>query len=690
MPKKTKKYHSKFSEKDSEKIIQWRLIVLVFFWVMGFGLIMAKLVYVQVIDPTPPNIIPKTRELPARRGTIYDRNGEILAIDLVYYSLAAFPDKVDNRSTTARQISKITRQSASEVLQKIGSHPTFAYIIHRLSPDQANAIRELGIKGLVLEKKYSRYYPYRKNGAHLIGYCDFSNNAQAGIELEYDKDLKGLPGHAVYLRDGKGSSFFDLNYPLFNPIDGKNVVTTIDIVLQSILEEELQKGVEEHQGMSGSAVLLNARTGEILGLANSPGFDPNDYNKYPVKNYRNAAVSDQYEPGSTFKIIALAMVLEQLKLDLNANTVFCENGSYRVFRKTIRDHKKFGKLTLEEVFENSSNIGTIKLAEKFDPPVFYRYARDFGFGTLTGIDLPAECGGILHKPSEFTKASPYYMSIGYEVAATPLQIACAYAAIANGGKLLKPYVVRNVIDTDGHISRNNHPQVIRQVISSMTAVEMINTLHGVVENGTGQSAQIAGISIAGKTGTAQKMNEEKTHHISKYIASFVGFFPVESPRYVLMIMVNEPKGGYYGSQVAAPIFRNIAQRIIGLPQNDDLALVPSDYLHLDENDGPREVALAETDILEEQKPDYKVIPASRKMTNEKIEHPVMDPSVSKKTNPDVIPSFIGLTLREALEKLSQLDLKPDFEGNGIVVEQYPKPGLKLNKGSKIKLVCSAS
>lgn len=690
MQKKIKKYRNKFSEKDSEKVIHLRLLLLVLFWVMGFGLILTKLVYVQVIDPTPSSIVDNPQELPARRGTIYDRNGEIMAVDLVHYSLAAFPKQVYNRSAVARKISKITHQAASEILQKIGSHPKFAYIIHRLSPDQADAIKALQIKGLVLEKKYSRYYPYRENGAHLIGYCDFSNNAQAGIELEYDKDLKGLPGHAVYLRDAKGGSFFDLNYPLFNPIDGKDVVTTIDIVLQSILEEELQNGVEEHQAVNGSAVLLNAQTGEVLGLANFPGFDPNDYNKYPVENYRNMAVSDQYEPGSTFKIIAMAMVLEQLKLDLNSNTVFCENGRYQVFRKTIRDHKKFGELTLKEVFENSSNIGTIKLAEKFDPPVFYRYARDFGFGTLTGIDLPAESGGILHKPSEFTKASPYYMSIGYEVAATPLQIACAYAAIANGGKLLKPYAVRNVIDTDGHISRNNRPQVIRQVISPRTAVEMINTLHGVVENGTGQSARIPGISIAGKTGTAQKLNKEKTHYVSKYISSFVGFFPVESPRYVLMIMVNEPTGEYYGSQVAAPIFRNIAQRIIGLPQNDNLALAQPDYLHMDENNGLKEVNLEGTDVLEEPEPDYKVIPASREMTNGKIEHPVAEAQVGKKINRDIIPSFIGLTLREAFEKLSQLDLKADVEGNGIVVKQYPKPGLKLNKDLKIKLVCSAS
>ena len=693
MSKKIKKYHNSFIDRERVKTkIRIRLMVLSILWILGFGIIIARLVFVQVFEheklTKEGDRVIKNQEIPAQRGTIYDRNGKILAVDLINYSLGAFPDKLLNKTSAARKISQITNTSFLEILSKMKSTENFAYLAHRLRPQQAEDIRKLRLEGLVLEKKYSRYYPFEENGAHLIGYCDFDNVARAGIELEYDNYLRGLNGHCVYLRDAKGSRFPDLNYPLFNPINGKDVYTTLDIVLQSILEEELRRGVNDHEALNGSAVLLDVRSNEILGLANFPGFDPNNYNRFPIKNYRNIAISDQFEPGSTFKIIALAMALEQLKLDLNSNKIYCENGQYTFFKRTIHDHKKFGNLTIKEIFENSSNIGTIKLARRFDAPVFYRYARDFGFGTLTGIDLPAESAGILHKPDEFSSSSAGYMSIGYEVAVTPLQIACAYAAIANGGNLFQSYIVNSVLDEDGRLVLANTPQIIRRVISAQTAVEMKSTLHGVVENGTGQSARIQGISIAGKTGTAQKVNHEKNQYVDKYISSFVGFFPVESPRFVLLIMINEPKGEYYGSQVAAPVFRNIVQRIIGLPENSKLAVAPTIPSSNHQESNIRELSNVESNISKTSTPDYKIIRASQKISQNHIEQPLIKVSDQdeKIISRNKVPRFIGLTLREALEKLSKFNLDADFEGNGVVDYQSPRPGAKLNPQTKIKLV----
>jgi cell division protein FtsI (penicillin-binding protein 3) len=697
MKKKTKKYHNNYSNKNpAESRIQFRLFVLVFFWILGFGVVGAKLVLVQVIQhekyaEVGKRVIKDRQEIPAQRGTIYDRNGEILAVDLVHYSLGIFPDKIENKISTAREISRITDTPLSETLSKIKSKDKFAYLAHRLRPHQAEDLRDLHSKGLVLEKKYSRYYPYRKNGAHVIGFCDLDNVAQYGIELEYDYHLRGLSGHAVYLRDAKGSLFPDLNYPVFNPIDGKDAVITLDIMLQSIVEEELEAAVKTHQALNGTAILMNVNTGEILALADYPGFDPNAYNKFPIKNFRNIAVSDQFEPGSTFKIVALSMALEQLKLDLNTSRIFCENGRYTIFKNTIHDHKKFGNLTVREIFENSSNIGTIKLARQFEAPVFYRYTRDFGFGTLTGIDLPAESPGILHRPDQFTRSSTCYMSIGYEVAATPLQIACAYAAVANGGKLLQPHVLKNIVDSDGQKILSHKPQVIRQVVSSATAQEMSSTLVGVVENGTGQNAKLPGISIAGKTGTAQKLDPVTNRHTSKYISSFVGFFPVEAPRFVLLVMVNEPKGQYYGSQVAAPAFRNIVQRIIGLPQSGDLASTQLEK-HDPPNQGSEGEVLpnSEVKIFKENLADYEIINVSQKAASKRIKRPVVTASVKQSKSAGGVPEFIGLTIREALEKISKLNLIPDIEGHGVVIDQLPRPGAKLNPNTKIKLVCKPS
>lgn len=697
MSRKMKKYQNRVPNSHSQKPdSHWRLFLLALLWLIGFGVIVSKLVLIQAIDheryaELGSGKIKGPLEIPAQRGAIYDRNGEILAVDLVHYSLGAFPKEIGDKVQVARALSRIINESSSYLLGKMKSNDTFAYLAHRLRPQQADEIKELKAKGLVLEKKYSRYYPFGSKGAQVIGFCDFDNQAQSGIELGYDQHLKGIPGHAVYLRDARGYRFPDLNYPLFNPIDGKDVVTTIDIVFQGILEEELKKAILEHQAVNGAAILMNVRTGEILGLANYPEFDPNAYNKYPIKNYRNIAVSDQFEPGSTFKIIALALALEQLKMDLNSEKIFCENGRYTVFKKTIHDHKKFGYLSVREIFENSSNIGTIKLARNFDPPTFYRYARDFGFGTLTGVDLPAETAGILRRPNEYTRSSTSYMSIGYEVAATPLQIVSAYAAIANGGKLLEPFVVRKVVDDEDNTVLEKKPRTIRQVISAETARQMTLTLQGVVERGTGKTARVANVSIAGKTGTAQKLDHDQKRYVAKYLSSFVGFFPAESPRLALLIMINEPKFGYYGSEVAAPAFANIVRRIIGIPAGADLALIDRDYLYLEQNNRNPETSLPEPGAPAADERDYRIMKTSQSgAAKSRRENTPTEEDLVKQRPNDTVPTFIGLTLREALEKISELNMTVDVKGSGIVVGQYPTAGARRRPDTNIKLICEPS
>ncbi|NIV98098.1 PASTA domain-containing protein [Candidatus Saccharibacteria bacterium] len=670
-----------------------------------------KLIVVQVVDHSKyrkkaRGHLEDRRELLARRGSILDRNHELIAVDLIHYSLAVKPHLLDDPLGTARTLARHLNESAPSILKQIRSSDKFVYIEHRLSPQKVEPLKDLKLKGLIFEKKFSRYYPYGKVGSQLVGYCDYDNAAKAGLELEYDDVLNGKPGATIYLRDALGNQFPNLDFPTSKPIDGMNVQTTIDMVYQSVLEEELRKTVEGHKAENGSAVLLNPRSGEVLGMANYPGFNPNDYNKFPLHRYRNLAITDMYEPGSTFKMVALAYCLEQLDIDLENQLVYCENGRYQLAQKVVEDHKKFAYLTARGVFENSSNIGVIKLARKFDSPLFYRYVRDFGFGAPTGIDLPAEASGILHKPGEFSSYSVNYMSIGYEVAVTPLQLAAAYGAIANNGMLMQPYVVQKVFDQKGNIHRRNTPQEIRQVITAQAAERMKKVLHGVVTRGTGTTANVSGIEIAGKTGTAQKINPEtKSYHPNKHVASFVGFFPLESPRFVLLVVINNPKLGYYGSQVAAPAFKNITQRIIGLPDKnknttDEIVLAQSSLPSLNNNymiavEG-MELMKAKK-ILDKRNIKYNVVgdghlvykqdpsPYSDLTNTEVVK---LYTQVEKSTSNNVMPRLTGLSLKEALQALSDLNVNVEVKGSGIVVKQLPGAGKKVTYKTKIRLVCN--
>lgn len=675
--------------------VRWRVYLLLGLWLVLFAVVLARLVQVQVLlhaayAARAERQTVKVDRVQARRGAIQDRNGETLAEDVIHYSLAVRPNQVEDSRKLVRVLSEILGRPASYFLQRLKAHPKYVYLAHRLSEQTAEKIRQAHLSGVELEEHFSRYYPFAEAAAQTIGFCDFDNRARAGLELKYDDRLKGQSGLVVYLRDARGHRFQNLDIPAQEPIDGKTLITTLDITYQQILEEELRQAVEAHQADHGSAILMDPHTGRVLAIANYPGFDPNHYNQFPMETYQNRAISAAHEPGSTFKMVALAVLLEQLKLDLDKETVYCEDGRYRLHRKVIRDHKPFGRLTLREVFEHSSNIGVIKIARRFRAPIFYRYARDFGFGAFTGIDLPAESQGILHTPDQYHRNSLYYMSIGYEVSATPLQIATAYAAVANGGKLMQPYVVEKIVDAQGRVVYRNKPQVIRQVISPLTARYITDTFQGVVERGTGRTAAIPGVHIAGKTGTAQKLDPETGRYSSSaHVASFVGYFPAESPRFVLMVSIDRPRKGYYGSQVAAPAFRNMALRIIGLPRQEDL------LADVSEADIPPAI---EGDVVEE--PDA---PRVLKTSFEQKKAPKSDQSARERRKPAAepeprlwvsasgkMPDLVGLTLREALQRLDALPVNPTIEGHGVVVQQFPRPGTVVSRNSKIRLVCQAS
>ncbi|RMF58501.1 MAG: PASTA domain-containing protein [Calditrichaeota bacterium] len=687
-----------------------RIMVLAIFFLVGFLLIGIKLFLVQVVEHTKykniaRNHLEHQREIPAQRGTIWDRHHQTLAVDLIHFSLGVRPRLVQDVGKTARLLSRILDISYQKLLSRMKKQSPFVYVAHRLSPEKANEIRKLRLKGVVLEKRFSRYYPMKEIGAQVVGYCDFDNQAGAGLELKYDELLRGKPGKSIFLRDALGNQIPNLDFPTSDPINGMSLETTIDLVYQSILEEELKATVLSHKALSGSAVLLDPRTGEVLAMANYPGYDPNRYNQFPVDHYRNRAITDVYEPGSTFKMVTLAVALEAYALNLDKKIVNCENGKYRLGRKVISDHQPFKYLTARQAFERSSNIGIIKLAQKFSPLVFFRYARDFGFGTMTGIDLPAEASGILHTPDQYSKYSLSYMSIGYEVAATPLQIAAAYGAIANQGILMQPFVVRRILDDTGQPMKEQQPVIIRRVVKAETAEKMKEVLVGVVEHGTGHTAYLEGVKIAGKTGTAQKLDEATGSYTSnRHVAYFAGFFPADKPRFVLVVVVNSPRRGYYGSQVAAPAFKDIVERIIGLPGNSTPTeieqagvqwastqqfLVPLEGMGIKTAQNILESRDLRYEIIGNGNIVYKQEPAAYSEVTEKTKVKLFTEGNVKSTGKRM-PKLKGLTLREALQVLNTQDLTVKVEGSGIVYKQYPAPGTPISSKIEIKLVCKPS
>lgn len=709
MKPKTRKYYRKpNSLSEAAGGTNFRLILVTVLLLLGFFLILVKLVVVQVIDhdyyKEKADINKNRREkIAAKRGTIYDRQGRVLARDIIQYKVAIAGTLATNRRKLVRQVADILHIPAAPLLRKVRQNKDFVYAKRRVDAKTATSLGKIKDPGLQLERRLLRVYPFKENGAQLIGFCDVDNKPLGGIEYQYNQFLQGKPGWKVFLRDALGNRIQNLDFTGEDPIDGLDVILTIDMNYQRILEDELKNAVHKNKAVEGVAILLDPHTGEVLAMSNVPGFDPNDYGKYSDLSRKNRAISDVVEPGSTFKFAVFATALENLNIDLDHDILFCENGKFPFHGQVITDHKKYGWLSLHKILVNSSNIGTMKLMEKLNKRVFYNYVRNFGFGMVTGIDLPGESSGILHSLKRFSKTTHYYMSIGYEVGVTPLQLLNAYAAIANGGKLLKPYVVKRVVDAQNQIIRENTPEVIRQVISPETAAELNSLLTDVVREGTGRKAALKGITIAGKTGTAQLYNAKTgTHDKRHHLASFVGYFPAENPQFALLVMIRQPKGIYYGGQVAAPCFREMARRIgtIAQLQITELTTGESPATPTKKTLFPdlcgQDVELAKSifagrglsiEVRGEGKfvSRQEAIKSGNKILGVRL---FLSPYPAWKKQ--VMPSLRGLSIKESLNILAHYNLVASVEGYGVVVKQFPRAGEKIVPNKSVRLVCNPS
>lgn len=510
-----------------------------------------------------------TEEIQVRRGTIFDRKGREMAVNIEVESLYVDPSETDSPERMAHLLSSLTGRPEKALYRKLQAEGRFVWVERKMRPETVKKIKDLGLRGIGFIREAERFYPKGPLASHVIGAVNIDNVGIEGIELQYDRFMRSNGGKILFKRDASGRR---LSEGIDMERKGNDIVLTIDEGIQAIVEAELEEALSKWRASAATAIVMDPWTGEVLALANRPTYDPNSFKNGKASERRNRAITDIYEPGSTFKIVIGTAALEEKIVTLE--TLFdCSSGYIEVGGKKIRDVHKNGVLTFKEVIQKSSNVGSTMIGLKLGKDRIYKYARTLGFGEKTGIDLPGEVSGWIKPPDRWSGTSIGAISIGQEVAVTPLQVLRAYSAIANGGFLVTPHVVSKILSPDGKVLWAFNP-TYKRAISSETARVFREILKTVTEEGgTAKMASIEGNNVAGKTGTAQVIDPlTKRYSRDRYIASFVGFVPADNPRLSIIVVIHEPKGQHYGGVVAAPVFKKIAEDILSylnVPREDD-------------------------------------------------------------------------------------------------------------------------
>lgn len=649
--------------------------------------------------------------IPAQRGNIYDKNGTLLATNATDYQLSIDPkiqgltrEQIVQLVTT---LGKETNKPASFYLEKIDKAPSrsrYVVLAKNLTGITKDEITSLGIKGVIIEENFRRKYTFGTLAAHSLGFVNHTMSGKTGIESFYEQELKGVDGERQVRKDPFNRVFEYVGAPKKLPQDGYSLHTTIDAYIQAILEDELKTGVEKHHANYGTGIILDPKTGAIKALANYPTFDPNFPGNENDINRRNYAISDMIEPGSTFKLVTAIAALEQKKVTFDEIFETPENGAVVIHGLTLRDHDPLGDMDFAGVMRQSSNVATAEIAMRLDNDKFYQYARNMGFGTPTYVDISGEESGRMAKPYDWSLVTLPWMSHGYEILATPIQVAQAYAAFANHGLLMRPYIVERIEDKAGNIISEHTPVEIRRIAKKKTLDALLPVFESVVsDSGTGDLSQVDGLRIAGKTGTAKKVVNGR--YTNNYRGSFVGFFPVEDPKYVCLILLDEPKPVGYGGYTAGPIFRQVATRIAGLDGDLQLELA-SNFNNPDEvSIVPSLEGLSKEEVEELLGLlylDYKIIGKNGFVVNQ--EPAVGDTlfrgskilltlsetyapidSASVKDGYAEIPNLNGMSMRNASNLLASLNLATSMVGSGTVFAQFPKAGEIMRKGSEVTI-----
>ncbi|MDP6052943.1 MAG: penicillin-binding protein 2, partial [Candidatus Latescibacteria bacterium] len=596
--------------------------------------------------------------LTPNRGRIFDRNLEPLALNVEFESFGlnrlGLSVTEEQLGRFVVQVAQITDQDPDLLIDHLLDTPGFTYIARDVNEDISKRIQSLPLyeqfkSHIQIEKKTRRVYPHRSIAGQILGFS-VDGIGRAGLEMKYNQLLKGVEGYAVMQIDATGRKYSRVESDYRPALHGTDVMLTIDVAYQAIAEEVLEDTVRRHKALGGMIIVMEPMTGEILAMASAPDFDPNTPSYYAYETQKMRPLVDIYEPGSTFKLVTAAAVLETDIYDLD-DVIVTNNGTITVGTQTITDSEVFEALTVQDVIVHSSNVGTIKMAQKLGKISLFEYSRKFGFGIKTDIELPGEARGILHKPVDWSVTTLPTMAIGYGVSVTGLQLVSAYCVVANNGLLMAPQIIKTLIHADGTV-QDKPSTGVRKVISERTAALLRQVFTGVVDHGTGRAAAVPGYNVAGKTGTAWKAREGAPGYTKDYRSSFVGMFPADNPEIVALIMIDEPtEGGFYGGSVAAPAFRKMVERMIHLPGRP-IKMPPN-------SDDGRPLYLATLRNQQKQKIDDEA--PSILESPPKIEGGVLplrnleisgEPVQRKEGTGLSIPTVVGLSLRKAIQKLA--------------------------------------
>ena len=642
---------------QEKKWIRFRIYLVAGFFMAGLGIVFFRAYQLQVLERDKLQSFARSGyegeiRLPSNRGTIYDREGHELALSVEVGSVYAHPKQIKEEGETTQKLARFLDVKSRDMRRLLNSDRSFVWLARRISPEKVKQIESLGLDGVGSTAETRRYYPGIDIAAHLLGFTGTDNQGLEGLEKKYDARLRGPQLILAQMQDALGRPFFSKS-----DTDSKtmhNLVLTIDKDIQYKAQEALKAAVEKAKGKGGQCIILNPETGEVLAMAVVPSFNPNVFQQYQPHQWRNRTVTDCYEPGSTIKAFLLAAALEENAVSAKTR-FYCEMGEVDVANHIIHDTKEYGYLSASDIVVRSSNIGAYKIGKVLGYKRYVDYLKKFGFGSETGVGLIGERSGFVrpeHQAKEIDQATAFY---GHGISATSLQIAVAMASIANGGKLMRPFVVKSITDQSGRIVKENYPHMVRRVISQATAKKVAKTLEGVVsEKGTGSRAAINGYRVAGKSGTTKKVDPRTKRYSKKdYVAIFVGFVPLDKPEMVILVMIDEPREIFYGGTVAGPVFSDVGAWTLN-------------NLHIN--------------------PDVRMTSLEATLGNNRFSKPRSGLRLKMNiTDIETIPDFRGRSMREVLTLGTSMGFEILLEGTGFAFEQSPAPGVILKEKTTVRV-----
>jgi cell division protein FtsI (penicillin-binding protein 3) len=671
-------------------------------WIGAIGLRLADLQVLHYGDFTQraQRQQQRTIEVSPRRGIIYDRHGRELAMSVMVDSVFAVPAEIPDQANTAALLGRILNVDSREILARMKGSHAFCWVVRKVDSDLAARVRALNLKGIYFQKEPKRFYPKRELAAQVLGYVGTDDEGLGGIERLYDDHLRGMPGKMLISMDARRRWFGRVER---QPDPGQSVVLTIDQNIQYIAERELQTAMEQTQAIAGTVIVSNPHTGEVLALANRPTFNPNLFNKIPTAFLKNHAVSDVYEPGSTFKMVTVAAALEE-KLTRPDELIDCQMGAIVIGGMRIRDHEKFGVIPVTDIIAKSSDVGAIKLGLRLGEERFDHYIRAFGFGAQTGVELPGETRGLAKPVSRWSKVSIGAISMGQEIGISAMQLDGLISTIANDGVWLAPHIVaapQGALRQVAYHPESGRPAEQRRVVSNLTAAQMKMMLQQVVLRGTGRKAQLDGFSAAGKTGTAQKVDPSTgAYSRTKYVGSFAGFAPINNPALTVVVILDSAVGLHQGGQVCAPVFQRVMQQALeylNVPHDIDVKvprLLASKIKDSDLNESSPDRLAEGLEIAPVDMPATKPaavaaapVLASASSAAAAAQAETLAPAagtvVMDVESGLLVPSLIGKPVRAAVELAQEAGFDIDVIGEGVAREQAPPAGSRIAPGGRV-------